>query len=135
MSEVGIAFADALDPTSVDQWATVLAAFPGVKLYAACDTPDWWSEYKCFRDAVSVSEATSPIVVVSPENARRLPGTTSLVSYEHPEDAVYLFGGDHTILETDLPYSDCVFIPSDGAEFYSHVAGSIVLYDRMLKRG
>lgn len=135
MGTVGVAFADALDPTSVDQWATVLFGFPGVEIYHVGPMPEWWKKFKCFRDALPIEEATSPIVVVSPESARKLQGATSLVSFEHPENVVYLFGGDHTILETDLPYVDSVFIPSDGAEFYSHVAGSIVLYDRMVKRG
>ncbi len=136
MSEVGVALTVDQDPSGADHWAAVLAGFPGITLYYVGDAPpDWWGKLKFFKNAVPISETDAPIVVVSGDNAREVPGTKSLVDFEHPDDVVYLFGGDHTILRTDLPYVDCVYIPSDGAEFYSHVAGAVVLYDRVLKRG
>jgi hypothetical protein len=133
---VGILLVEDPDPSSADHWASVLAGFPDATIYHLGDTPpEWWSSLKEFKIAISINEVDVPIVVISGDNARELPGTKSLVDFEHPDDVVYLFGGDHTILNTDLPYVAAVYIPSDGAELYSHVAGAIVLYDRMLKRG
>jgi len=132
---IGVALVPDHDPASIDHWVTVLSGFPGVQVFSVGTPPDWWAGHKTVRDAIPIEETDSPIVIVSPEGARKLPGTVSLVDYTHLDDVIYLFGGDHSILTTELSYADSLYIPSDGAEFYSHVAGAIVLYDRMLKSG
>jgi len=59
----------------------------------------------------------------------------SLFSYNHPERAVYLLGmEDHGLPDEVLDKSDCIVHIPMPASINVHVCGSIVMYDRILKK-
>lgn len=82
-------------------------------------------------------------VVCSPHTARLVKPTVELPDFEHPEHVVYFFGADTIFLSADdlgeRTPDHVVAIPvgsnREGDEIYSFVAGAIVLYDRLVKRG
>ncbi len=67
-------------------------------------------------------------------------GEVDLQEFEHPEAAIYIFGGTMTRL-TEVEIYDApipvikVFIAADGVPLFPSQAGAIVLWDRYLKRG
>jgi len=79
-----------------------------------------------------------PLVVVSSSVAQNLKGEQDLQHFTHPEDAIYIFGGDATELKPedfkDRDYAT-VYIPTGDIEMYSFQAGAITFYDRMSKLG
>jgi len=100
-----------------------------------------------YREATPVTTAADlpistaqPLVVVSPVNARYVPGEIPLSRFVHPPDAIYLFGSDHVHLSDDdlggrVP-DYLVYIETLGVvEMFSWVAGGIVFYDRKVKIG
>lgn len=63
-------------------------------------------------------------------------GGVSLVEYEHPEDAVYVFGNAQDGNERWSCGHDVVSIETKRAiDFFAVDAAAIVLYDRLVKRG
>ena len=80
------------------------------------------------------------LVLVSPKTGRYLPGEVDLKDFKHPENAIYMFGGDKiTLSEEELGGRKpdyIVYIPQ-ATEFdiHSPIAAGIVLYDRHIKRG
>lgn len=66
----------------------------------------------------------------------RIEGTGNLSEYEHPENAIYVFGrGGENLVKHVTPADDVVSIhmPLGGAELYAAVALGQVLYDRQVK--
>jgi len=91
-------------------------------------------------DSPNQLPSADPIILISPKEARYMPGDKSLHKFAHPPGATYLFGPDdshfHADLVGDLPISSSVFIPTDtNFEMYSHVAAAVTLYDRAVKHG
>lgn len=131
-----------------NQWLGVLSPFKCSEIYVR-DADDEINGFKPKGIAVnSAADLPSdrPLVVISPYNSRGVQGDVSLVDFEHPENAIYVFGpnkehnnvighNDLLTLEDDMggrepDYS--VFIPTFG-NMYSYVCGSVVLYDLMVK--
>lgn len=80
------------------------------------------------------------IALLSPSNARYVPGNKSLIEFDHPKDIIYLFGPDNVHLDRsllgDVDIDSYIYIPVDtNYEMYSHVSAAITLYDRKLKNG
>jgi tRNA(Leu) C34 or U34 (ribose-2'-O)-methylase TrmL len=79
-----------------------------------------------------------PLVVLSPETANHLAGTESLYDFEHPEDAIYVFGADNISIHPkffgDREIDHAVYIPIEKVtHINSHVTAAMVLYDRRHK--
>ena len=90
----------------------------------------------------SLTELPSvPVVVIQPQGGALIQGTTSLIAFSHPQDALYLFGpSNQNLSQADLGslvIHDYVYIPSTPPEVELHAstAGGIVLYDRWVKSG
>lgn len=83
---------------------------------------------------------TAPaLVLLAPVEGRYVQGVERLIEFEHPADAIYLFGGSHINLTDELlggrEPDHKVFIPTVKYELYAHAAAYITLYDRLSKRG
>lgn len=78
----------------------------------------------------------APLVVLAARDGDFVQGETALFEFEHPEDAIYIFGGTMTRLhEVDLRGIDKpakVYIIA--RDIFPAQAGAIVLWDRLVKR-
>lgn len=120
-----------------NDWDFVLSHFTPDKLWSVKGDPKQYHKPQVI-DSVSELPKDVKIVVCAHPGGRYIQGQVSLVDYEHPGDAIYLFGHDHQNLEPEeLEGFDCdyVFVPSGKNEMYSYIAAAIVLYDRMVKYG
>lgn len=88
-------------------------------------------------DFVSDMSDALSVVYVQSEGGRFFQGTESLVTFEHPENCVYVFGGNDTAAQKEPDNVErSIFIPASPTwEFFNHQAAAIVLYDRFVKRG
>ena len=102
-----------------------------------------WTPYRQNVSHVTTLAAAAPeaeLVVVAPANGTEVAGDTSLISFEHPDLALYVFGQDNAHLSEACfggrtPFAR-VFVPTDGDyQMHSHSAGLLTLYDRRVKRG
>ena len=80
------------------------------------------------------------LVIAAPKKGRFIQGRVALELFEHPREAVYLFGLDNVHLsESQLGKrvpEHTVYITANAKwELYAHVAAAIVLYDRKVKHG
>ncbi len=78
-----------------------------------------------------------PLVLMQPPDARYVRGHTNLIEFTHPENAIYIFGGNNAYFsfEEDMGIrkpNHVIYIPVQH-EMYSWTAAAVVLYDRMLK--
>ena len=81
-----------------------------------------------------------PLVVLAPQAGRWVKGTESLKDFVHPENAIYMFGGSHTIMQVDKHLGGrvadhYVYIPLKKNECFAHAAGYMTLWDREVKNG
>lgn len=81
-----------------------------------------------------------PLVVLTPKLGRNIQGTKSLLEFEHPENATYLFGSDIDHLtpkDFKLRSPDhIVYIPVDtDDEMFSYMAAAVTFWDRRVKNG
>ena len=78
-------------------------------------------------------------IILAPVVGDFVQGDEDLKDLEHPEEAIYIFGGTMTRLtEADVALgipTAKVYIPADGADLFPSQAGAIVLWDRYTKRG
>lgn len=78
-------------------------------------------------------------VLVQPAAGRWVQGDIPLPEFDHPEDAVYIFGPEdgHLPPEEEGEYDCKVYIPQSRSHvtLYAHQAAAIVLYDRLVKNG
>jgi len=76
-------------------------------------------------------------ILVQPRNGRHVRGESSLIGFQHPENAVYVFGPDMGHLQKGEEFDHSVYVPQlkTNVTLWSHQAAAIVLYDRMLKHG
>ena len=150
---LGICFEYTLNGYHRTQWLQLVSAFKPDFAYERTGRPVEDEDRKDILDAARV-DGTIPVadltgvphrdmrlVVLSPQSAREVVPTIALPDFNHPENAMYYFGGDreHTGLE-DLeswPKRDVVYIPTlsdrEQDEFWSVNVGGIVLYDRMAR--
>jgi hypothetical protein len=123
-----------------NQWSYVLSHFGPEEVWVVGEPAGERPLWKGARAiAGCVDLPALPLVVVQPRRGRYLPGRESLVGFSHPEDAIYLFGADNANMSKEdiaREPDHLVYIPtSDDHEMWSWVAGAVVLYDRMVKRG
>jgi hypothetical protein len=74
-------------------------------------------------------------VLLQPDNGKYVQGTTSLEKFEHPADALYIFGPDKDFLKW-LPREPdhFVYIPTDTQrDMFSFMAAAVTLWDRKTK--
>lgn len=81
-----------------------------------------------------------PVVLVQPLDGPFVQGETSLAGFEHPAECCYLFGASNENMQPSrldgLNVVARVYIPAaESWNFYSAQAASIVLWDRIMKRG
>jgi tRNA(Leu) C34 or U34 (ribose-2'-O)-methylase TrmL len=79
-----------------------------------------------------------PLVIAAHQRAQYIQGSINLKDFEHPEDALYLFGYDHLNLDPEMFEGfdyQTVYIPAKAGEMYSFQAGNVFMYDRFLKNG
>lgn len=124
-----------------DQWSWVFSNF-GIKeiweLHGGSADSKIYQKVTLCDSAVDLP-SKRPLVVLAPIDGRYIKGEKSLVDFKHPFNAIYLFGGTHANLsEDDLggrKPDALIYIPTIKHEMYSHSAGYITLYDRLVKRG
>lgn len=88
-----------------------------------------------FEDSDSlISAYPGPkVFLISPHS---LEGGINLVDYQHPDNAIYVFGNSyHDLIKYVTPGDDVVSIYTPTkATMFGHVALSAVLYDRLAKQ-
>jgi hypothetical protein len=77
----------------------------------------------------------SEIVLLSPKNAKYIPGINNVVDFIHPgQDAVYMFGPDRDFLTAKMfehrQPDHYVYIASEERELFSFTAATVTLYER-----
>jgi len=124
-----------------DQWSWVFSNFGITEIWERGFSE---GDLKIYQPTIAVDTAAElpdrPLIVLAHQEGRYIQGNQSLVTFSHPEDAIYLFGGSHVNLsdEDDLGGrvpDALVYIPSVKYEMYSPPAAYITLYDRLVKRG
>jgi hypothetical protein len=124
-----------------DQWSWVFTNFGITDIWERNKLDD--RDTKIYQESVAVDTTADlpdfPLVVMSPPDARFIPGTISLADFDHPDDCIYLFGANHDVL-SDIYLGDrepdhAVYIQTVKGEMYSHAAAYVTLWDRYVKRG
>ncbi len=125
-----------------DQWSWVFSNFGITEIwergFASTDSKIHQPTIRI--DTASELPAGRPLVVLAPPDGRYIKGTESLADFQHPENAIYLFGGSHNNVsdEDDLGGrvpAALVFIPMIEHECFGHSAAYMTLWDRYVKRG
>ena len=78
-----------------------------------------------------------PLVLLQPDNGKFVRGTVSLEKFNHPENAIYMFGPDKHFFYSELmPEPDhIVYSPTDtDRDMFSFVAFAVTMWDRRMKR-
>lgn len=122
-----------------DQWQFVLSNF-GVTEFWTRNTPD--NHEKEFLDPTRINHASElpsdrPLVLLAHPEGTYYKGEESLLTFNHPDNAIYMFGADNRVISEDdmggrVP-DHLVYVPSGKHEMYSWVVASLVMYDRMVK--
>ena len=114
-------------PQSEMQWEFIVSHFCPDRVELLGDVPATGKE---FLKHTAELPADTVRVFMSPPNAAKVPGTVPLNEFEHPENALYIFGSDNRHTE-EMEADHYVYIPSKfHPEMYSWVAGAITLWDR-----
>lgn len=136
----GICFRSEKDRDLQDQWSYVFSNF-GVADLWELGVPLGEKIYQPTTKILTADElpVNRPVVVLAPAEGRYVQGTEDLRTFEHPDDAIYLFGGSHENLSDDQMGSRIadhyVYMDLIEHECYSHCAGYMVLWDRYVKKG
>lgn len=128
-----------------DQWDYVLSNFNINSLYVIGDVKDApRTNVFAKLNATYIDSAADlpdvPLVVLAAFDGRQIRGDIDLADFKHPDDAVYLFGGDvewltHDQLGGRVP-DHLVFINTDTHDdMWSWVTYAVVAWDRMMKNG
>ena len=131
------------DPQTLDHWSYVLSHWQPDEIYVLGGNLEL--DTKAFDNAKRILSADElpkgcALCIFSPQDARYFKGDESLTEFEHPKDAIYMFGSNKKNLSEDemgyrLP-DRSVYIPTDTHhEMYDFVAAAVVLYDRQVKHG
>lgn len=130
----------------INYWSYVLSHWSPEKVYLLKADGKLITNEKKFVDAIHVATANElptdqPLVLVQPLEARYISGDTSLHSFVHPANPIYLFGSNKLHFHEDdlggrVP-DHSVHIPptDDNTEMHDFVAGAVILYDRAVKNG
>jgi len=121
-----------------NNWSIDKIYFIGENIYP--ESNEWALHFavrnKTLEFISSYSKILEPLIVVSPKEAKYLPGETSLSTYTHPNDCCYCFGNNDGFLQidTDTTIQNKIYIDTVG-ELFSWTSAGIVLYDRVTKNG
>lgn len=130
-----------------DQWDYVLSNFTPDALFVIGDKKNApkTNVFSRKMNATYIETAEElpadlPLVVLAADNGRVVTGDIDLSGFEHPENAVYLFGGDTEWLHSDQlgdrEPDYCVYIDTDTHDdMWSWVTYAVVAWDRMMKNG
>lgn len=134
----GICFHFNPDLNIREYWSYVFENFNIKELYEVQRPKDIDSNY--YNPIVLNSYDELPkersLVILAHKDAKYLKGKISLSDYNHPQNPVYVFGGDNSNLYPELFEKhkyDVVYIPPSLIEMYSFQAGAITMYDRESK--
>lgn len=124
-----------------DQWSWVFTNFAIKRLWERAK--DSTGDLNIYQPTVAIDSAAElpddPLVVLAPIDGRFIAGERSLVMFEHPDDAIYLFGPSYGNLWPDTlggrDPDHLVYIPTAKLEMYSYAAAYVTFYDRLAKRG
>ena len=124
----------------MNQWDFVLCNFKPDKIFIVGNkeeamisnplkTATWISSYEELPDL--------PLVVTAPIHGRYFKGRIPLSEFEHPKEAIYIFGSDSEVMQDDFKKANYpVYIPTDTTDdMYSFVAYATVAWDRRMKLG
>jgi len=126
--------------SAIDQWGYTLPAAP---LTVECAVVGG-NNGRPFGKSLAVETPADawpdrPFVVVQGLDGARVQGLESLVTFTHPDDAVYYFGrdiGHMTADEWDREPDHIIYVPTKaGTSLYSAVAFWTVMYDLAVKSG
>jgi len=123
----------------LNQWEYLFTHFVPDRIWVLHAPDD--ASYNATVDHIdSIQELPSvPVVLMASLGGRYIVGNESLFSFQHPADAIYLFGfdnGNFSPVGVDDLVADKVYVPTaNHVEMYSWIAGAITFYDRAVKRG
>jgi hypothetical protein len=136
----GVCFRREKHPALQDQWSHVFSNFGVEEIWERGYAEGDGKIYQTVIPIDLCSELPSdrPTVVLASQEGRYIKGEENLLTFAHPANAIYIFGGSHV----NLTYEDdlgglvpdhLVYIPTVKHETFSHVAASVVLWDRLVK--
>lgn len=134
----GVALVGPVDEGEILQWDFVLSHWTVDDIYLIGDIP---ASSKPFKEAARLPmlgnlPRDATLVCMAPAAGLHVQGDVSLSAFEHPQDAIYIFGSNHHHLQAECDFDYKVFIEtSTHHEMYSYVAAAITLYDRHKDRG
>lgn len=119
-----------------EDWAHVLKGFKISEIYELPGLGHPFTNSIKLEHLVDLEKYhAADLVVIQPRFGHFVQGVSDLLAFEHPDEAIYVFGGtmtrlSHHDLEGVKP-SAAVYIPA-GDQFPA-TAGAIVLWDRLTK--
>lgn len=135
----GVCFTGEKNRNNQDQWSFLFSNF-GVENIWELERPNTEKIYqptKMIQNASELPDQT--LIVVQPPDGRFVKGTESLSDFEHPDDAIYMFGGSHDVMTLEdlggRVAEHYVYIPLVAYECYAFSAAYMTLWDRKVKRG
>lgn len=127
------------DPETIvrDQWLLLIRSFPNIQGWERS-----LPTTEKITDGIQVIQAVDqlpniPLIILSPQQARYIPGTQNLAHFNHPQEAIYYFGSDNDHLRPEAIAKreyQTVYIPI-AEQLWSPQAAGIVVYDRFAKMG
>lgn len=126
-----------------DQWSYVFSNFGVTEIWELGD--DGNKDMDIYQQTTKIDTAAElptdrPLVVLAPPEGRFIQGTENLETFQHPDNAIYLFGGSHISLNDEEHMGGrvadhYVYIEWDKCESFSHATAIAVLWDRKMKNG
>ena len=113
-----------------EYWSYVFENFGISEVYEVGRPDDIDSNYYEPTVISSLAELPKrrPLVVAAHQNAKYIQGTVALPDFEHPKNAIYIFGSDNGNIYPELfgrrKYT-AVHVPSLSVEMWSFQAGAI----------
>lgn len=137
---IGLCYYQDSDIMVREYWAMIIECFGVTNAWEVGDESKSDSNYNkpVFIDKVEDLPKDKPIVVLAHKNAKYVQGVTDIKDFEHPEECIYVFGGDNMnqVPESYEGFEDIRYVYVDTKyEIYSHQIGAIMLYDRKIKNG
>ena len=134
---LGLCFAYDQNARTRNEWAFLIDWF-GVTDSWEYGKPDDVDGYpKSTGITTSAELPDKPLVVLTPAEARTVKGTQCLHDFVHPEEAIYMTGGNHVHMAESPMFNgrdyQTVYIPVDQYELYAIFAATMAFYDRRHK--
>jgi hypothetical protein len=119
------------DPRLVDFWDQIIRTFAVARAHVMDLPADYQTDI--WRSCSSLHALPTPRIMFSPPDAVELPGQIALHDFEHPADALYVFGSDDMHNEA-IESSAVVYVPTPRkAPLWSVQAAAVVLHDRWVR--